>query len=320
MSVNKKLVDKSVESILLAIELYNKPLITYRTDSVLVLIINSWESALKALILKKRWAKITVNKKKDFLECVECVKSNLGNNYPDDWYHSLIFLYEERCKIIHYNKDLVLIDYMLLQANIILFKQFLEKLLDTNMTKKVNWMILPIGFDLPYTQFDFLNTKSSIKSTSNEIKTYYEKIIEIHNVQFKKGLNGILLSVIVSMQNVNKVKNSDLVMGIKKGSEQNFTFENSIMLSSNGKEVRIKEVSETLSTYGLHYKDVLNHVKKWPGHSQKKLTNFMNNIGKKRDDLAFNWGKFSDIFPMKITNKFTYSEKFLNEYSQFLNK
>lgn len=320
MSVNSKLVAKSIESVLLAIELYNKPLITYRTDAVLVLLINSWESALKALILKKKWAKINVNKRKEFLECVECVKSNLGNNYPDDWYASVVFLYEERCKIIHYNKDMVLIDYMLIQANIILFKQLVEKQLSKSITKKVNWMVLPLGFEVPYTEFDFLNKTSSLAKSTKQISEYYKKITELHNSQLEKGSGGILLSINVTMQNVNKVNKADLVVGIKKDSNVNFSYENTIKLSNTGKETKIKEVTEALSVFNLHYKDILMQVKKTPGHSQAKLTEFMKKIGKIDENLSFNWAKFGEIFPMKLSNKYTFSEEILKKYKEYLEK
>jgi len=42
MTISQNLLSKSIESITLAIELYNKPLIKYRRESVVILMINSW--------------------------------------------------------------------------------------------------------------------------------------------------------------------------------------------------------------------------------------------------------------------------------------
>lgn len=47
-----KLVDKSIESAIASIEVYNKPAFDYREESFAILMINSWELLLKAKILK----------------------------------------------------------------------------------------------------------------------------------------------------------------------------------------------------------------------------------------------------------------------------
>jgi len=320
MSVNSKLVSKSIESILLAIELYNKPLITYRTDAVIVLLINSWESLLKALILKNKWAKISINNEKKFLECVECVHSNLGKSYPDDWYASIKILYDERCKIIHFNKDLILIDYMLIQSNILLFKKFAETLLDKDVTKKVGWMVMPLGFDVPYTEFDFLNNKTTVSKSSLSVRNFFEKMSFFHNEQLAKGSNGILLNVDITMQNVNRIDSADFVVGIKKESDINFNYTNSVKLTNTGRETRIKEITDALSVYYLHYKQVMKECKKIEGHTQEKLNDFMKKIGKSNESISFDWSKFSHIFPMKITKKYTFSDIIYSEYKKYIRK
>ena len=56
MKVNKtyrSLLDKSIASMLAAIEIYNKPNFTYREDSFSILCVNAWELLLKAVYLRK---------------------------------------------------------------------------------------------------------------------------------------------------------------------------------------------------------------------------------------------------------------------------
>ena len=48
----RALLDKSVDSMLSAIEIYNKPNFKYREGTSAVLAINAWELLLKAYILK----------------------------------------------------------------------------------------------------------------------------------------------------------------------------------------------------------------------------------------------------------------------------
>ena len=56
MKVNKTyraLLDKSIDSMLSAIEIYNKPNFNYREETFAVLAVNAWELLLKAYILRE---------------------------------------------------------------------------------------------------------------------------------------------------------------------------------------------------------------------------------------------------------------------------
>ena len=56
MKTNKtyrSLLDKSIASMLAAIEIYNKPNFTYREDSFAILCVNAWELLLKAVYLRQ---------------------------------------------------------------------------------------------------------------------------------------------------------------------------------------------------------------------------------------------------------------------------
>ena len=51
-SRSRTLADKSIDAMLAAIEVYNKPTFAYREESFAILAINSWELLLKARLLK----------------------------------------------------------------------------------------------------------------------------------------------------------------------------------------------------------------------------------------------------------------------------
>ena len=50
--IESRLQDKAFECFALAIEVYNKPLVTYRIEAFLILMINAWELLLKAIIVR----------------------------------------------------------------------------------------------------------------------------------------------------------------------------------------------------------------------------------------------------------------------------
>jgi hypothetical protein len=78
MKVNKiyrSLLDKSIASMLSAIEIYNKPNFAYREESFAILSVNAWELLLKAYILRKNNYKIRS------LYMLEPIKNKNGTNH-----------------------------------------------------------------------------------------------------------------------------------------------------------------------------------------------------------------------------------------------
>lgn len=53
MCLINKLVDKSIEAFITAIEIYNKPTIHYRVEGFSFFICNAWELMLKGYLIKK---------------------------------------------------------------------------------------------------------------------------------------------------------------------------------------------------------------------------------------------------------------------------
>lgn len=58
-SKHRLLLEKSIQAVLSAIELYNKPLFSYREESFAILMVNAWELLLKAKKLKDNNGKLT---------------------------------------------------------------------------------------------------------------------------------------------------------------------------------------------------------------------------------------------------------------------
>lgn len=78
MKTNKtyqSLLDKSINSMLSAIEIYNKPNFCYREETFAILAVNSWELLFKAYLLKRYSYKLNCLYKMEFI-----VKKNGGNS------------------------------------------------------------------------------------------------------------------------------------------------------------------------------------------------------------------------------------------------
>ncbi len=313
--IYKSLLDKSIEAITMAIEIYNKPLTKYRTETSTVLIVNAWENALKALISRKRWAKV-YNREKDeskpFDECVSCVKSNLGKLWKESWEDSINKLYKERCRIIHYNKGLAILDYMIIQKNILFFKDFIDQSFGISIIKDKNWFILPIGTELPFDQFNLLSCQSSIKDSPSDIKKYFKSIIETHNKHNAQG-NSILMELSITLQNVNRVSKADMIAGIDKNSNEKVALANAnFKLGKNGKSITIKEFEKIMNKYPLRYNEMWLEYKKILKQKdirfdQKKFHRIIKEV-KNDSNLSYNWAKLSEVLPIKIYEVYSYSQ------------
>ena len=78
MKINKtykSLLDKSINSMLSAIEIYNKPNFSYREETFAILAVNSWELLFKAYLLKRNSYKLNCLYKMEFI-----VKKNGENS------------------------------------------------------------------------------------------------------------------------------------------------------------------------------------------------------------------------------------------------
>lgn len=319
-SVYKNLLGKSIEAITMAIEIYNKPLTKYRSETSTILIVNAWENALKALISKKRWAKIYNRKKEEskrFEECILCVKSNLGKSWKESVEDSINMLYKERCKIVHYNKGLEILDYMLIQKNILFFKEFIDQNFGISIIKDKNWFILPIGTELPFDQFNLLSCESSLKNSPNDIKKYFEDIIESHNKHASQG-DSILMELNVTLQNVNRINQADFVIGINPSISKKTSIGNkSLTLDKAGKTINIKEFIAIIENYPLRYNEMIVEYKnalkeKKLKFDQKRFHKKMKSI-KENAKLSYDWSGLSSVLPIKIPQTFSYSKNTIIE-------
>jgi hypothetical protein len=318
--VYKNLLGKSIEAITMAIEIYNKPLTKYRSETSIILIINAWESALKALISKKRWERIYNYKKeesKPFDKCIACVSSHLGKNWKKSWKDSIDILYKERCKVVHYNKGLEILDYMLIQKNIIFFKEFIDKNFSVSIIKDKNWYILPIGTELPFDQFNLLTCQSSIKDSPNDIKKYFEDIIKTHNRNVA-ARESILMELSVTLQNVNRIPQADNIIGVDPSSTKKTSLTHtSLRLAKEGKQIAIAEFQAIIENYPLQYKDVVSNYRKVLNSKKIKFNQIEFNDKMKQikldETFSYNWSNLSTLLPIKIPDRYSYSINTINQ-------
>lgn len=214
------LAKSSKSAMMAAIEIHNKPEISYRYEIVVLLLINAWELLLKAYIYRNLKNVKLFNKDdttKPFPECVACVFGNLGKEYfPVK--ENIEFLYEYRNKIAHfYTGILDPIIFMLVKKSVIFFAQFLKEFFKIDIAADSNLYLLPIGFKPLYTPIDYLSKHSIAETYPSLIRSFVDNILQVSGKLHNVGIEESIISDFsINLTNVNRVKNADIVVALSK--------------------------------------------------------------------------------------------------------
>lgn len=221
----KSLIRNTESALLSSIEIHNKPVFSYRYEVSVILLINAWELALKAYIYKFLKNKVKLifedGTTKPFLECLGCVKSNLKKEFFMET-ESIEALFDYRNNIIHfYGQKMDSVVFSLLQKNILLLSNFIKKYFKVDLSKKTDLILLPLGFKKVISPVDFLSNDSYTQNSSQEVKDFLNKIIERVDRLKKAGIeDSILVTYRMNIENVNRVKNADIIAAIDNQNEQ----------------------------------------------------------------------------------------------------
>ncbi len=164
-SVKKLLLDSSQAALFAGIEIHNKPNISYRYPTTVILVINAWELVLKAYVYKYIGKTRIYEKNSDhtisFTKAACLVRDNINaiekNNSFQAFYTNLMLLNDYRCSNVHFfESTLDPVVFMLICKAVLNYDTFLKKYFKKDVTRSDNLIILPVGFRLPFNPIDFL--------------------------------------------------------------------------------------------------------------------------------------------------------------------
>jgi len=151
--IAKILLEKATDSLLLSIELFNRPFERGRVHASLILLDHSFEMLLKASLLQ-RGVKIGDKKTKQTVGFDKCVRLSIGDG-------NVRFLREEQALTLqminsmrdseqHYFIDVSEDQhYMLMQAGVTLFKDILKEVFEKDLSNYMPQRVLPISIVPP---------------------------------------------------------------------------------------------------------------------------------------------------------------------------
>jgi len=222
----KRLVDNSMAAMLSAVEIYNKPQMTYRDEVTVMMVVNAWELALKAALrqknrsifyLKKRSApyrsltlddalsRVTVNKLWPVVLDGPALTANIKA------------LSEYRDRAIHlYNaRGLGAVIYPFLQQNVLNYRDFVLAKFNKDLADSMTWQLLPLGATAPADVVRFMR----VDKDSTMVTEVHQFINEIRRFMDEAEAAGSDMSRVatiydINLQSVKKMSSADLVVAI----------------------------------------------------------------------------------------------------------
>lgn len=277
--IQKNLIKNSIAAYYAAIELHNKPNIKYRYETVVILLINSWELLLKAFVRKHIKTKSIFKKDKGkyinetlplktiLSYCISYLNKIEPNNLFRVTSLNIQRILEYRDNAVHfYNDKIDPIIFSLVAKNSYDYIKFVDKYFKLNIVDNEKIYIMPLGFKLPFNPETYF-TKQYIGSTNSlKCEEFINSIIsDITDLKSKSIEESILVGFEVKVDSIRDVKNSDFVMAISDNATQKIKIlKESKIIISNSPEAKpiFFSPDDFYKIYKLTYKEVQEMCKK----------------------------------------------------------
>ncbi len=212
-----KMLEKSQEAFLLAIEVYNKPTIKYRLEGFSFFICNAWELLLKSYLIKNNGNESIYYKDKPnrTIALSDCIKK-VFTNENDPTRKNLEIIVDLRNTSTHFIiKELENIYLPFLQANTLNYSQKLFDFFNIDITKNIDTSFLSL-----VTNCTELNDTEILSAYGDEIFNKYKKLkIETNNLLENENNNKLAININLNLKVVKNLKDSQLTFSISKNAE-----------------------------------------------------------------------------------------------------
>lgn len=220
--VQINLIKNSIAAYFAAIEIHNKPNITYRYETVTLLMMNAWELALKAYVRKY------IKNRSIFEENGHTISASKALDYVNEHRNSIKVnsftaikknieeIEKYRNGITHFYCDqLEPYIFMLIARSALNYVDFMKSQFAKDVMVDEGLFIMPLGFKLPFKPEDFLSNKAAKYAASEETKAFIQDIVSITRSLKDDGIeDSIVLGFDIYFESVKKASNSDILAAI----------------------------------------------------------------------------------------------------------
>ena len=222
----KRLIDNSLAAMLAAVEVYNKPQMTYRDEITVMLVVNAWELALKAVLRQQRQSIFYPKKLGQRYLSVSIDDAlgrvNAGNLWPEEvdgvaTTVNIKALTEYRDRAIHlYNaQGLGAVIHPFLQQNVLNYRDFVLAKFKKDLADSMTWQLLPLGATAPADAVQFMRADKSSTMVA-EVEEFIKELRNLMDNAEAKGADMGRLAVVydIHLQSQKKMTSADLVVAV----------------------------------------------------------------------------------------------------------
>ena len=269
--VQVNLLKNSIAAYFAAIEIHNKPNISYRYETVTLLMMNAWELALKAYV-KKYLKKKTIWANKEhtisFDKALGYVTEHI-NSLKKGGFISVqenLFLIESyRNNVTHFYCDAMEpYIFMLVARSALNYVDFIRAYFGKDIMADEGLFILPLGFKLPFKPEDFLSGNVAKYASSQEAQTFIKSIVHVIETLQQDGIEeSVVLGFDLYFQSIKKENNSAILAAITNKEEADVTFGKvtSVRFSGNASQVVGMSDSEFRKIWKYTHAEVVDWCK-----------------------------------------------------------
>lgn len=230
--VQHNLIKNSIAAYFAAIEIHNKPNISYRYETVTLLMLNAWELALKAYVRKNLKHRSIFESEEHTIsldKALGYVTEDINGKVPNS-FEAVKRNIEEielyRNGIVHfYCDELEPYIFMLVARSALNYVEFMKEHFAKDIMADDGLFILPLGFKLPFKPEDFLSGNVAKYTGSSESKEFIRSIVKTIQDLNAAGIeDSIVLGFDIYLESVKKIKNSDLLVAITSIEDAEVTF------------------------------------------------------------------------------------------------
>lgn len=222
----KRLVDNSLAAMLAAVEVYNKPQMTYREEVTTILVVNAWELALKATLRQRRYS-IYYKKRRGEPYRSLSIDDALGRVSAHSLWPANIdgpavtanvkALTEFRDRAIHlYNaQGLGTVIYPFLQQNVLNFRDFILEKFKKDLADSMTWQLLPLGASVPAEAVQFMKVDKNATAVT-EVQSFIDELRQVMDQAENAGSDMARVATMydINMQSVKSMSSADLVVAV----------------------------------------------------------------------------------------------------------
>lgn len=281
----KRLVDNSLAAMLAAVEVYNKPQMTYRDEVTVMLVVNAWELALKATLRQARQS-IFYPKKPGQRYLSISIDDALGRVTAQALWPAGVdgaattvnvrALTEYRDRAIHlYNaQGLGSVIHPFLQQNVLNYRDFVLARFKKDLADSMTWQLLPLGATAPADAVQFMRADKSSTMVA-EVEDFINELRELMDGAEADGADMARVAVVydIHLQSQKKMTSADLVVAVSPTADGQITIQRTDPNQTHPysatellRRVNAKRDGRTLTTYDLQvisWKESLRENKKY---------------------------------------------------------